>query len=165
MKVFKRLFAIAISAVVAATVALLPVQASNAGAPTQQNVGLSYEEPKPLDATQVQPRDGNIPGLGSEWDLRSKGTYSFSGSSSYGNSLYSSYWIKGATLYRIQVKNQGSFTLRVRFKNYVSTFASTYVPAGQTVTFYASMPNADKGAYLLFEESGSYSVSGTVSKA
>ncbi len=117
----------------------------------EENIGVSNIEPTELT------EDGEILEKGvsrptETWDISKKGKYVFIGDPG-GQVLYTNYWFTGKTHYTIKVHNTGSYTLKVKAKRRLKTYATTTIAAGDTVTFSFSGIEIDRKFYITFEGS------------
>lgn len=116
--------------------------------PSENEFGLSTEAPVISDFVVF-----GVNRPSSVWNISSKGTYNFSGSTN-GQTLYSNYKFKGKTSYTVKVINTGSNPITVKAKRLTKTYASTKVSGGKSASFQFSNIQSATEFYLTFEGSG-----------
>lgn len=126
-------------------------------------VGLSETEPN--QPSLIVPY-GASPPYFSYWDVSKDGTYNFSGSFTSSAALYSNYYIKGATSYRVVAQNLGSYDAGFRAGDAWDSYYTTNLIAKSTSYFTINMNSTSNAFYLKFYplESGGTSISGYIYK-
>lgn len=126
-----------IAAMLMAVILLCSLSVSAFALGDGQNIGVS---PEPITRGTSIPKE--------LWDISSR--YDFAGTSAHQN-MYTNYYFKGRTKYRVHVENNSDYILRVRVKKFTWTFSDNNIPAHSTdSTYTVGGMDSDDEIYILF---------------